>query len=248
MIHLICFLLVILSVCSTQPPTGLSETSNNATLGSGEVAANDEEALPSEDAAVASHLINGHTLFQMESNNTTAAFYPQSSLQQNCSYVYNDVFCDCDLLVRRFACYNVQSVNDIRIAFDHLLNVTRLIYWSQLEVHCIEPFVSDEPADGKQLEPVNQSFHISYEIFTEGPRFESVIFIGDCSKPKHYDNLIAVDRDVHKIVMMRNLLRMATSCSLLQPKFEQMHELILKDCLLAGDMISSTFSTRCLGK
>lgn len=85
-------------------------------------------------------------------------------------------------------------------------------------------------------------------MFTEGaPRFESVLFVGDCSKPKHYDNLVAVDREVAKLTMLKNHLRMATSCSLLQPKFERLTELTIVDCVVAGDMISSTFSTRCLG-
>ena len=240
--------------------TGISEIPRS-NASQDETTANDEEASPSEDsAAAASHFIDRH-LFHLFSNdppspksinlsvelNNSSLVYLQSPLQRNCSYVFNDVFCDCDLLVRRFSCYNIQSVNDIRSAFDHLLNATRLIYWTQLEVHCIEPYVNDEPSDSKQDTQLNQSFHISHEMFTGGPRFESVVLVGDCSKPKHYDNLIAIDRDVQQIVMLKNMLRMATSCSLLQPKFEQLRELVLRDCLMAGDMISSTFSTRCLG-
>lgn len=213
-------------------------------------AANDEEALPAEDAAV-SHLIDRH-LFHFSDWSASNGNYSDNMdrlLLKNCSYVYNDTFCDCDPISRRFACYNIQTVDDIRQAFDHLLNVTRLIYWNVLEIHCIEPFSNDEPTDSKQSTmPPNRSFHISYEMFTEGPRFESILFVGDCSKPKHYDNLITVDRDVQRIAMHRNMLRMSTSCSLLQPKFERLDELILKNCLVAGDMISSTFSTRCLGK
>lgn len=165
--------------------------------------------------------------------------------QQNCSYSFDEVFCDCDPIIRRFSCYNIQNVEDVRRAFSHLLNATRMVYWSQLEVHCVEPLANDEPAD-KNVTP-QKSFHVSYEMFTEGPKFESILFVGDCSKPKHYDNLITVDREVQKIIMIKNMLRMATSCSLLQPKFERLTELIIKDCIVAGDMISSTFSTRCLG-
>ena len=180
---------------------------------------------------------------------------------RNCSYNPknqnnndNDVFCDCDLLNRRYSCYNIQSVEHIRGAYEHLLNTTRLVYWSSLEVHCIEPIpltkttmINDEGEEkGQSIVP--QSFHITHEMFSsEGPRFESILFVGDCSKPKHYDNLITVDREVQKIIMIKNMLRMATSCSLLQPKFERLTELILNDCVVAGDMISSTFSTRCLG-
>lgn len=217
-------------------------------------AANDEEALPSEDAAAVatSHLVHRHDLFHLherDSNHTWVNATGLGSMLRNCSYVHHDVFCDCDLLLRRFACYNVQSVEDVRRAFDHLLNVTRLIYWNQLEVHCVEPYASDEPVDSKSATASpERSFHISHELFTEGPRFEAVVFVGDCSKPKHYDNLITVDRDVQRIVMLRNMLRMATSCSLLQPKFERLTELVLQDGLLAGDMISATFSTRCLGR
>src|SRR5690625_5242875 len=88
-----------------------------------ESAANDEEALPSEDAAAASHLVDRHLHSHLHPSaaNLTAG----SSLLRNCSYVYNEVFCDCDLVLRRFACYNIQSVDDIRRAFDHLLNATR---------------------------------------------------------------------------------------------------------------------------
>lgn len=227
-------------------------------------AANDEEALPPEDS---SHSF----MFPLDSYPGESAgasswndskIFPSTfpldesssmsgSLGKNCSYINADVFCSCNLLARRYSCYNIQSVADIRLAFEHLLNTTRLIYWFQLEIHCIEPYSSDQPTiDSKQLFTAapNRSFHISYEMFNEGPKFESIIFDGDCSKPKHYDNLIMVDRDVQRLVMVRNMLRMATSCSLLQPKFERLQELTLKDCVVAGDMISSTFSTRCLGK
>ncbi|KAJ6218288.1 hypothetical protein RDWZM_009445 [Blomia tropicalis] len=152
--------------------------------------------------------------------------------QQNCSYSFDEVFCDCDPIIRRFSCYNIQNVEDVRRAFSHLLNATRMVYWSQLEVHCVEPLANDEPAD-KNVTP-QKSFHVSYEMFTEGPKFESILFVGDCSKPKHYDNLITVDREVQKIIMIKNMLRMATSCSLLQPKFERLTELIIKDCIVAG--------------
>lgn len=235
---------------------------------------NDEEAFPSEHVPPSSHLLffqsdlhnpnpeqhrppprlnatdfdmgNNVTEDVYHNNTTVDDNYEPSFLLRNCSYVHNDVFCDCDLLTRRFLCYNIQSVADIREAFNYLLNVTHLIYWQQLEVHCIEPYASDEPAEvGSNF---GKSFHISYEMFTDGPRFETIIFLGDCSKPKHYDNLIAVDRDVQSIIMVKNMLRMATSCSLLQPKFERLNQLVLRDCLVAGDMISSTFSTRCLGK
>ncbi len=173
-------------------------------------------------------------------------FNHQPKLPLNCSYRHNDVFCDCDPEGRRFSCYSVASVEDVRRAFDHLLNSTRLVYWAILEVHCSDPLSSDEPIDKNT--PIAKSFHISYEMFTEGaPRFESVLFVGDCSKPKHYDNLVAVDREVAKLTMLKNHLRMATSCSLLQPKFERLTELTIVDCVVAGDMISSTFSTRCLG-
>ncbi|KAH9419794.1 Leucine Rich Repeat [Dermatophagoides pteronyssinus] len=218
--------------------------------------ANDEEALAAEDAAAAvaavSHLIDRHVFHYQEwSSNLN-----YTKLLKNCSYVDNDLFCDCDLLSRTFICYNVQSVDQIRRAFDHLLNSTRSIYWNRLEIHCIEPYSNDDPTatssdnsgtTKQSTIPPNKSFHISYELFTDGPRFDSILFVGDCSKPRHYDNLIAVDRDVQQIIMHRNMLRMSTSCSLFQPKFERLNELILKDCLVAGDMISSTFSTRCLG-
>ncbi|OTF73949.1 Leucine rich repeat containing protein [Euroglyphus maynei] len=214
--------------------------------------ANDEEALVAEDsAAVAavSHLIDRHVFHYQEwSSNLN-----YTKLLKNCSYIDNDLFCDCDLLSRTFICYNVQSVDQIRRSFDHLLNATRSIYWNRLEIHCVEPYSNDDPSTGdssttkQSTIPPNKSFHISYELFTDGPRFESILFVGDCSKPRHYDNLIAVDRDVQQIIMHRNMLRMSTSCSLFQPKFERLNELILKDCLVAGDMISSTFSTRCLG-
>jgi len=155
---------------------------------------------------------------------------------KNCSFVDEEVFCDCNENDGEFKCYNIESAEDLIFAFNYLLNTTKKYYWSLLEVNCIEPFVTSL-----------KSFHITSNIFTNGPKFEQIIFIGDCSKPKHYDNLIAIDKDVEKIVMTRNTLRMATSCSLFQTKLEKLLELVISDSLVAGDMISATFSTRCLG-
>ena len=236
-----------------------SRTQNFIITQTTDATANDEEALVAEDAAAVaavSHLIDRHVFHYQE----WSSDLNYTKLLKNCSFVDNDLFCDCDLLSRTFICYNVQSVDQIRRAFDHLLNATRSIYWNRLEIHCIEPYSNDDPTTATGSDnssgggttkqstiPPNKSFHISYELFTDGPRFDSILFVGDCSKPRHYDNLIAVDRDVQQIIMHRNMLRISTSCSLFQPKFERLTELILKDCLVAGDMISSTFSTRCLG-
>ena len=155
---------------------------------------------------------------------------------KNCSYVYEEVFCDCNYSEQEFRCYNVEASEDLVFAFNHLLNVTKRYYWTLLEVNCINPY-----------DTVTKTYHISADVFTNGPKFEKIVFIGDCSKPKHYDNLLSVDRDRETIVMMHNSVRMATSCSLFQTKLERLQELIITDSLMTGDMISSTFSTKCLG-
>ena len=155
---------------------------------------------------------------------------------RNCSYVYEEVFCECNYNREEFKCYNVEASEDMIFAFNHLLNVTKKYYWTLLEVNCINPYDS-----------VTKTFHISADIFTNGPKFEKTIFIGDCSKAKHYDNLLATDRDIERVVMTKNTLRMATSCNFFQTKLERLQELTISDSLMAGDMISGTFSTKCLG-
>ncbi|KPM02559.1 Leucine rich repeat containing protein 5 [Sarcoptes scabiei] len=269
-----CSILIIVSIVKPIHSTiAIEQSSVDKTLVKSELssqsesASNDEEALPSEDSSIA-QLIDrrlfsfpeqwsNSSWLQASPNHNNGSESIDFETVYNCSYVQDDVFCDCDLHARKLICYNIQTVDDIRQAFDHVLARTRRIYWNRLEIHCIEPFVKDDEQSSSQEQssskststvPPNNSFHISSVIFTEGPRFESVVFVGDCSKPRHYDNLIAVDRDVQQIVIHRNMLRISTSCSLLQPKFERLQELILKDCLVAGDMISSTFSTRCLGQ
>lgn len=160
-----------------------------------------------------------------------------SHINNNCSYSFEEVFCECDKHREMFKCFNIESSEDIIIAMSHLMNVTNRYYWNQLEVNCIEPF---------DRSPKN--FHINSEIFLQGPKFRHVIFNGDCSKPNHYDNLVSVDRDVEKLVIRGNTLRFATTCSVFQVKLERLYTLHIVDSVLAGNMISGTFSTRCLGQ
>lgn len=123
----------------------------------------------------------------------------------NCSYSDDEVFCECDKHRETYKCFNIESSEDILFAISHLMNVTNRYYWHQLEINCVEPFVSSP-----------KNFHITSEIFLQGPKFRHVIFNGDCSKPNHYDNLGSVDRDVEKLVIRGNALRLATTCSLFQ--------------------------------
>ncbi|CAG2104438.1 unnamed protein product [Medioppia subpectinata] len=157
--------------------------------------------------------------------------------RSNCSYFYEEVVCDCDETALELKCYNIEASDDLIFAFNHVLNVTKNYYWTLLEVHCINPFDS-----------VTKTYHISADIFTNGPKFERIVFVGDCSKAKHYDNLLATDRDTESVFMTKNTVRMATTCNLFQTKLERLQELTITDSLMAGDMISATFSTKCLGQ
>ena len=181
-------------------------------------------------------LIHEFNVFQHSNNDEEVNFIVTDPKSRNCSYVYEEVFCECNYNNEEFKCYNIEASEDLIFAFNHLLNVTKKYYWTLLEVNCINPYDS-----------VTKTFHINADIFTNGPKFEKILFIGDCSKAKHYDNLLAVDRDIERIVMTRNTLRMATTCNLFQTKLEKLQELTISDSLMAGDMISATFSTKCLG-
>src|ERR1700742_3983123 len=70
--------------------------------------------------------------------------------RRNCSYVYEDVFCDCDQDNYELKCYNVEASEDLIFAFNYVLNVTKIYYWTLLEVQCINPFDS-----------VTKTFHIT---------------------------------------------------------------------------------------
>ncbi|XP_054155661.1 leucine-rich alpha-2-glycoprotein-like [Oppia nitens] len=179
---------------------------------------------------------NSNHQLVIKSNITTTA--STSIISTNCSYSFEDVYCDCDPGAQQLNCYNIESAEDLLFAFNHLLNTTGRYYWLELTVHCIQPF-----------DTLTKTFHLTPDIFTNGPKFQRLNFLGDCSKPKHYDNLLAqVDRDVDRLLMTGNSLRITTTCSLFQIKFERLGELVIKESLMAGDMISATFSTKCLGQ
>ena len=171
-----------------------------------------------------------HHHHQLSSSSLTNVNYHGSfsSPQNNCSFHEDDIYCDCDYSIGEFKCFNIESSQDIRFALDYLLNLTSKYYWSQLEINCIEPY-----SKGSSYTSLN-SFHIETDLFISGPKFNSIKFIGDCSKPKHYDNLLHVEKDLESIFMAKNSLRMTTTCSLLQPKLERLFELTIIDSLFAG--------------